>query len=192
MPRSALARLARPAGSPLISSRIQAALGAVATLATIGLSQGSAQAYVVNMGGVEYDVTAFVGTYAANMEKFSTATLMPWWGNMGLASTFQSEVGNNIDLPGYDPTMFAWFFYDNGYGEEGYYIQGYSTSGQVNNMGLVSRPYAVIVPRAAAPAPAPAPGPLPILGAAAAFSASRKLRRRMKVIKVVASTATVV
>jgi hypothetical protein len=40
--------------------------------------------------------------------------------------------------------------------------------------------------------PRPAPAPLPILGAAAAFGASRKLRRRMKVIKVVASTATVV
>ena len=193
MPRSALARLARPAGSSLISHRIQAALGAVATLATIGLSQGSAQAYVVNVGGVQYDVTTFTGSYDNNTGNFQSG-MMPWWGNQTAAMEFayavQTQVPYNYfggPLFGYNPPI--WFvedgyrigvqavyynysvFPDNFFAEEDY-VWAKAT--------LVSRPAAS------------APGPLPILGAAAAFGASRKLRSRIKAIKVVASTATVV
>ena len=39
------------------------ALGAAAALAAISLSPGSAQAYVVRVGGVQYDVTTFTGSY---------------------------------------------------------------------------------------------------------------------------------
>jgi hypothetical protein len=38
------------------------ALGAAAALAAISLSPGSAQAFVVTVGCVQYDVTSFTGT----------------------------------------------------------------------------------------------------------------------------------
>lgn len=47
------------------------ALGAAAALAAISLSPGSAQALVVTVGGVQYDVTTFTGTYNANASKFA-------------------------------------------------------------------------------------------------------------------------
>ena len=207
MSPSALARLARPAGSPLIGPRIQAALGAVATLATIGLSQGSAQAYVVSVGGVQYDVTAFTGSYDDNTSKFQTAAnggMMPWWGNQAAAMEFASAVGTQVGTQwewgagaffGYsrDSDSFDYYgieytanyvnfaFFDTYFG-----ITSYSDWSTDSSNILWAK-----ATLASSPA-APAPGPLPILGAAAAFGASRKLRRRMKAIKVVASTATVV
>ena len=44
-----------------VGQRLQVALGAAAALAAISLSPGSAQAYVVTVGGVQYDVTTFTG-----------------------------------------------------------------------------------------------------------------------------------
>jgi hypothetical protein len=48
--------------SSRLGQRFQVALGAAAALAAISLSPGSAQAYVVTVGGVQYDVTTFPGT----------------------------------------------------------------------------------------------------------------------------------
>jgi len=199
MPRSALARLARPAGSPLIGPRIQAALGAVAAVAAIGLSQESAQAYVVSVGGVQYDVTTFTGTYNDNTSNFQIG-MMPWWGNQTAALEFASAVGTEAGT-NWDGEIGAYF----GYSQSTYETYNYVTSAHThssNSMypnglthdGWVSGDQDFLWAKAtlASPSAAPAPGPLPILGAAAAFGASRKLRRRMKAIKVVASTATVV
>jgi hypothetical protein len=47
--------------SSRLGQRLQVALGAAAALAAISLSPGSAQAYVVSVGGVQYDVTTFTG-----------------------------------------------------------------------------------------------------------------------------------
>jgi hypothetical protein len=73
------------------------ALGAAAALAAITLSPGSAQAYVVTVGGVQYDVTTFTGTYNANTSKFAPPPapgVMPWWGSSASALAFASAVGN--------------------------------------------------------------------------------------------------
>ena len=73
--------------SSRVGQRFQVALGAAAALAAISLSPGSAQAFVVNVGGVQYDVTTFTGTYNDNISKFETAAnggVMPWWGGGGL------------------------------------------------------------------------------------------------------------
>jgi hypothetical protein len=47
------------------------ALGAAAALAAISLSPGSAQAFVVTVGGLQYDVTTFTGSYDANTSNFA-------------------------------------------------------------------------------------------------------------------------
>jgi hypothetical protein len=196
MPPSALARLARPAGSPLIGPRIQAALGAVATLATIGLSQGSAQAYVVSVGGVQYDVTQFTGDYNSNINKFETAAnggVMPWFGSQSQAASFAIALGgalgysaeNNIgeNPPQTNGPFFAW-------AANSSTVFAYSGAAALVSLTLpLGRTDSLVWAQANQ---VQAPGPLPILGAAAAFGASRKLRRRMKAIKVVASTATAV
>ena len=198
MPRSALVRLARPAGSPLIGPRIQAALGAVATLATIGLSQGSAQAYVVSVYGVQYDVTTFTGSYDNYTGNFQSG-MMPWWGNQAAAMEFANAVGAQLNtnawsggpLFGYTPPI--WIV------EDGIMLYRspvntvkYWYGDIYNGSVFAEEDYVWAKATLASPPAASAPGPLPILGAAAAFGASRKLRSRIKGIKVVASTATVV
>jgi len=91
--------------SSLVRQRIQVALGAAAASAAISLSPGSAQAYVVTVGGVQYDVTTFTGSYNDNISKFATPAqggVMPWWtrGQDGsVARLFSLAVGTSLGLP---------------------------------------------------------------------------------------------
>jgi len=180
--------------SSRLGQRLQGALGAAAALVAISLSPGSAQAYVVTVGGVQYDVTTFTGSYDDNTSKFETAAnngVMPWWGSSSNATAFASAVGTNLGTPNnpYGP-LFA-HSYDPNY-EDGTgviisivfadFIQGNT----IFNNGIInpSDPFTVYAQAtlytAPTPAPAPAPGPLPLFGAAAAFGFSRKLRKRIK------------
>ena len=87
--------------SSRLGQRFQLALAAAAALAAISLSPGSAQAAcdpaspantcLVTVGGVQYDVATFTGTYNANISKFETAAnggVMPWWGDSTMAQAF--------------------------------------------------------------------------------------------------------
>jgi len=169
--------------SSRLGQRLQVALGAAAALAAISLSPGSAQAYVVTVGGVQYDLTTFTGSYDDNTSKFETAAnngVMPWWGSQSLASQFAAAVGGNgnLGLPnGFFGPFFGWSFGGGRVSFETYYgITGTTVSGTVpqNQSGRWARATSITPPAA------PAPGPLPLFGAAAAFGFSRKLRRRIK------------
>ena len=178
----AMVRFHAPARhSSRLGQRFQLALGAAAALAAISLSPGSAQAYVVTVGGVQYDVTTFTGSYDADTSKFETAAnggVMPWWGSDSLASQFAAAVSGNLGAPN---GSFGPFF-------------GWSVSSSIEVyrwLGTTSTVYAgsyttdstytwAQATLYTAPAPAPAPGPLPLFGAAAAFGFSRKLRKRIK------------
>jgi hypothetical protein len=61
------------------------ALSAAAALAAISLSPGSAQAFGVNVGGQDWDVSTFTGTYDAKTSKFALPAnggVMPWFGRL--------------------------------------------------------------------------------------------------------------
>lgn len=73
------------------------ALGASAFTA-VALDAGHASAVIVNVGGTDYDVSTFEGSYDNNVSRFTT-TEMPWWGNQSLAQTFATEVGTQLGLP---------------------------------------------------------------------------------------------
>jgi hypothetical protein len=169
------------------------ALGAAAALAAISLSPGSAQAFVVTVNSVQYDVTTFTGSYASSTSKFETAAndgVMPWWGDSNLAKQFATAVGSSFG----NPNNAVGFDCDTTCGP----IFGYvaNLGGFPNNFGkgwirlpdgnIVDLP---IQPQTASftwaqvalvAAPAPAPGPLPLFGAGAAFGFSRQLRKRIK------------
>jgi hypothetical protein len=165
-------------GASLAKSALAAAV-AVGTLAA-----GHAQAYVVTVGGVQYNVTTFTGTYNANTSKFALPPggVMPWWGSQALANSFATAVGANLGTPNSygGNTSGPVFAYQEGLGlldgrnwctascmsNPDYY---YSTAGE-------SLVYAQATPLYTAPVPAP----LPLFGAAAAFGFSRQLRKRIK------------
>jgi hypothetical protein len=157
-------------------------LGAAAALAAVSLSPGSAQAFVVTVGGTQYDVTTFTGSYNSDTNKFETAAnggVMPWWGSESLAEGFASLVGLELGLPNYSNThgpLFAWRFRLQDAVDNCYYISGTTGCGIANNS--ISYVYAQATPYA--PPSAPVPGPPLLFGAAAAFGFSRKLRKRIK------------
>jgi hypothetical protein len=158
-------------------------------MAVGALAAGQAQAIIVNVNGLDYDVTTFTGSYNDNEAKFNVGE-MPWWGNESLASLFAGAVGSSLGAPnGLHATLRSWgpkFSFSACDTTCGYLAQ-YSvelTSGSpivmigLEPKGLESnggRPltWARATPHAA-------PGPLPALGAAAAFGFSRKLRKRIK------------
>ena len=156
--------------------RPKLALGAAAVaLAALSLSPGSAQAYVVTVGGLQYDVTTFTGTYNGNTSKFATAAnggVMPWWDNSSLAPDFTTAVGTNLGTPNVSNTWGPYF--------------GWRTIGVVDvfryqsSTAAVGAGYTSTRTYAQATLYTPVPAPLPLFGAAAAFGFSRKLRKRIK------------
>ena len=79
------------------SSLLQSSLGVA--LAGLVLSAGQAKALVVNVDGLSYEVTTFIGGYNDNIGKFSVNTDMPWWNDSGKAKLFARAVGFGLGLP---------------------------------------------------------------------------------------------
>ena len=71
------------------------------------LSAGEAHALVVNVGGQDYDVTTFTGSFNDNLSKFATPAnggVMPWWttgpeGTSATAAQFAAAVGTALGTP---------------------------------------------------------------------------------------------
>ena len=178
-----------PAGPcSLVGRRLLISLGAAAAVAGISLSPGSAQAYVVTVGGVQYDVTTFTGSYTANSSKFNTAAnggVMPWFGSSSLALSFATAVGTNLGTPNsfigntsgpafsYQTTPTDTF--GKAWCTASCFLSGDDSAWSAGNSSVVYAQVAVYT----APVQ-PAPGPLPLFGAAAAFGFSRKLRTRIQ------------
>jgi hypothetical protein len=160
-------------------------------LALGALAAGRAQAVVVNVGGQDWDVTTFTGSYNVNTSKFATAAnggVMPWWGDSSKAGQFSALVDtqlcSSLNACGTIGHVCGPFF--------AYYL----SSGAIQNWRLnntlnqqqntspsgagfsVSRTWAQAT--LYTPPAAPVPGPLSALGGAAALGFSRQLRKRIK------------
>jgi|GEM_PF-1674714 hypothetical protein len=102
-------------------------------MAAISLSPGSALAYVVTVGGVQYDVTTFTGTYNANIGKFAlpiNGGAMPWFGDSAKAEAFSLALGSSLGLP------------NNNGGDLGpFFAYGYYNTGDGPQSGLLNKAY---------------------------------------------------
>ena len=189
-----------------LTSRYQKALGAAlgAVVAGSVLTAGEAKALVVNVGGLDYDVTTFIGNYNDNVSKFNTPAnggVMPWWGSSADAETFRDVVGASLGTPnncGWAGVIncgpfFGYQIWGGASGSDGVFItfNPYPTGlGYVHvsaNYDLSTWAQATLVTSAGS---ANVPGPLPILGVAAAFGFSRKLRKRIKLHKGTTAVST--
>ena len=150
------------------------ASGTALAAACLALGGGAAQAYVVTISGVRYDVTTFTGDYNNNASRFSTAE-MPWWGSSALAQSFATAVDNNVGVSpnfAYSRSGSPFFAVSSwGYRQPPAQLAAgiynfTSPSSESNSYAIAS----LVVERT--------PAPLPLLGAAAAFRFSRRLRRR--------------
>jgi hypothetical protein len=165
--------------SLLVRQRIRVALGAAAALAAISLSPGSAQAYLVTVNGVQYDVTTFTGSYNANTSKFETAAnngVMPWFGNQTMATQFAKAVGYKLGRLPSSTDLGQYFPVWKSVGNDNVVAYSYADWGTYNySVGIgQSTLYAQVLPAA------PVPGPLPLLGAALPLSFCRRLLSRSK------------
>lgn len=72
------------------------AMGGVTLMGLTLLSQ-PAQAVIIKVNSIDYDVQTFTGSYNANTSKFATAAnggSMPWWGDSTLAGQFALAIYN--------------------------------------------------------------------------------------------------
>lgn len=147
-----------------------------------------AQAVVVNILGSNYDVTFTSTSYIANPIAFGTPPVgqMPWWGDSSLASTFASQVYDQLGdgyQTGYGP-VFAYQFISTPSAEV--YGITQNTTDINDQLDLdASAPLSAATAYAYASAslttpPVEVPAPLPLLGGAAAMAWSRRLRRRIR------------
>ena len=169
------------------TSLAKSALAAAVAVGT--LTAGHAQAFVVTVGGVQYNLTTFTGSYNDNISKFETpanAGVMPWWspGPQGTAATavqFAAAVGDALGTPNtIDSDNIVGPFFAYGicaytpdpqcpYPQFAYYKT--SNTALYGTNTSTSWVWAQV---------APVPAPLPLFGAAAAFGFSRQLRKRIK------------
>jgi hypothetical protein len=124
---------------------------------------------IVNVGGQDYRVSIFNGSYNDNSSLFATAQ-MPWWGNQSIAQQFAEALGT-VPWGGLPDNGFGnfgfwepFFAYDSSPGDA--FVMSVGSSGSGANIPAssnLSYNYAV-----AAPIPAPVPfegNSLPMLGA---------------------------
>jgi hypothetical protein len=169
------------------------------------LTTGQARAYVVNIGGLDYDVTTFTGSHNDNASKFATAAnagVMPWWGNSSLATEFSNALGYSLLAPNSITTLSAgsptntnvgpYFAYNSIVNHLSFLPSGTAATYHPNlstnifsvDLGT-SVTWAQVTQAPQAPQAPPTnisavPGPVPAIGAFAAFGFSRKLRKRIK------------
>ena len=167
------------------------ALGAAVALGALSLSTGAAHAACdpaspantcrVTVGGLQYDVTTFTGSYNSDTSKFAPPPapgVMPWWGSQASASAFFAAVGGGLGYP--NAGVFTPYFAYSQVGNGVNILYADNTLVQQQNQTLVGD-IAVYAQATLYTAPAAAvPGPLPLFGAAAAFGFSRKLRKRIQ------------
>ena len=173
----------------------KSALGA--TVAACVLAAGQARAITVSVGGLDYDVTTFTGSYNDNVSKFATSAnggVMPWFGwpleTGNLARSFAVAVGNSfgaMNLTDFPNSLGGYgvgpFF---AYSVDSIHARAYPDSSLhafvLGNSQVHTWAQATLIGPTGG-AGANVPGPLPILGLAAAFGFSRKLRKRIKLHK---------
>ncbi len=164
------------------------ALARVAALAVLGgailpmLSAAPASAAVVNVGGIDYDLSSSTTSFTSQPSAFGLPLLglMPWWGDDALASEFAFKVFKQLG-PGLDPDYGPVFAYalDTPQNQ----VMGLTQSLTDINDQIDVTPalnasilYAIASPAA----PTPVPAPLPLVGAGAAFGFSRRLRAKLR------------
>jgi hypothetical protein len=186
------------AGDTLIPRFYKKVLAAAvgAAVAGLALSAGQAKALVFNVGGQDYDVTTFTGSYNDNVSKFATSAnggVMPWFGwpleTGNLAISFAVAVGNSFgamnltdypnSLGGYGVGPFFAYSVDSIHASA--YPESSLTAFVLGNFQVHTYAQATLIGPTGGTASVP--GPLPILGLAAAFGFSRKLRKRIKLHK---------
>lgn len=164
------------------------ALARVAALAVLGgailpmLSAAPAYAVVVNVGGIDYDLSSSTTSLVSQPSAFGLPLLglMPWWGDDALASEFAFKVFKQLG-PGWDPDYGPVFAYalDTPQNQ----VMGLTQSLTDINDQIDVTPalnasilYAIASPAA----PTSVPAPLPLVGAGAAFGFSRRLRAKLR------------
>ena len=159
-------------------------VGGVVTLLSVAAIGAPARAVVINVGGVDWTISAEVVNPGTNIDFFKTTyiTSQPWAGDGNLANDFASALGNQLTLP--NPSNYGPYFAFNAVGTATDYDIGVSASS--NGSGALAftvgsdQPYTYA--RASRGPSTVVPGPLPVLGGMAAFGWSRRLRRRVTLV----------
>jgi hypothetical protein len=189
---SAEGNTSNPRRRPSWSSLAKPALGVALTMGV--LTTGQARAYVVNIGGQDYDVTTFTGSYNDHKSKFAQTPggVMPWWGDSSLATQFSNALGYSLEAPNSIETLSAgsrkninvgpYFAYNSIVDKITFLLSDTAATYHPNTSPLIfsvdlnsSVTWAQVAPKTST-----VPGPVPVIGAFAAFGFSRKLRKRIK------------
>jgi hypothetical protein len=158
-----------------------------------------ASAFVVNVGGQNYDVKTVFGTFAANQTLLES---QQWWNDSTLAEDFAAAINSQLGSgnAGIWGPFFAYETTSPGPDDPSIYNPDYLVSAKTwqastsSVVGISTVGASYTPPGSAGPitlewnyayverAPSTSvPGPLPLFGAVAAFGWSRRLRKRIAV-----------
>jgi len=167
-------------------------LGAIATLGFCVICAGPSKAFIVNVGGTNWDVSTIDSTFD---ESKPLLEAQPWFvgspsGDLNIARDFAINVGEAFGQPNsFGGQVGPFFVWD----DTGGFIKAQAVNSLdpsnpcppatdrcsfgLGQTGQVLRTYAVATRSEQS---SDVPGPLPIFGAAAAYGYSRRLRKRIE------------
>lgn len=146
------------------------------------LGSHPAAALTVQVNGTNYDLEIYSGSYNDQPAFFETpaqAGRMPWWGNSALAADFAYALAGGLSptpLPA-DGPLFATAASGSTVLATYYDLSTLGSTDVIHEDIPFSK--AGVQTYVVASNPASVPGPLPIFGAAAGWSFSRRVRRRL-------------
>jgi hypothetical protein len=162
-------------------------LGGVVTLLSVAAIGAPARAVVINVGGVNWDISAEVVSPDPTEFDFNlfTATFIidqPWAGDEHIANDFAAALGARLGLD--NPSNYGPYFAFDAVGTGPVFDVGVSASpdGSGALAFTVSSDRAFFYAKATRAPRSVVPGPLPVLGGMAAFGWSRRLRRRVSLV----------
>jgi hypothetical protein len=158
-------------------------LGSLATVSALVLSPSAHAFQKVQVGGQNYEVTTFEGSYDDQPGFFAPPPpqgqgRMAWWGNRDLAEEIAFAIGDSLkNTINPDQGVFFAFNADETFVTSAVLALNPPSSVSDMPIGKSERMiYAILAPNQSL---ATVPGPLPILGATACFAWSRRLRKRI-------------
>ena len=142
----------------------------------------SAEAVVVNVDGINFDIVTFDTSYVLNSADFSAPPVgrMPWWGDDSQASKFAEQVYNQLGSGSLDSDYGPVFAYES----DPIFFEVVGLSQSLSDINIQFDEFIpdfdVVTYAITIPTSVPVPTPLPLFGVATAYQWSRSLKKRCK------------
>lgn len=144
-----------------------------------GLQPEQAKAAVINVSGQDWDVTSMFISEQDLLQELPVLQAQVWWGDASKAQEFADTLADQLGLPNYNSDWGPLFGFEESRGViPNAFVWKHPDNFSSQTLGDYTGTWALASP--ISPPQTKVPAPLPVLGAATAFSGSRRIRKALR------------